>query len=789
MKKQNNFSMIFSIVITVLLVAAHVGAVLAFISAKTFYVVYPELFNNIVVIVLCFFAIVDIVYFISVKNKDLIQKIIVCILALFLSVGGIYGAIVLKKTNEVVGNVVDLGDGEEKTETIGGLFVTYDEKYNTITKLEDLKTISDLTIGAMADTSEVSVITVGVEELAMAGVTSYESKTFTNNTDLLFALIGGDIDVAMVPTMYKAVYRADENVDYTQYLEQMNEFGEFNRDITLSSNTSKKDLSKDPFNVLLIGWSPVIGSTTIGLADAIIVATVNPQTYTVSMMSIARDSYVPISCYGGACDKINSGRSTSIDCFVSTVEDLIGEEIDFYMEINFAGFAILVDCLGGVEINNPVSFELDGTYVPEGNYVATGWQALEFARERHHMPNGDFDRQQHQKEVIMQIAKKFLKHDLTFALDVFNEVTPFVNTNLTIKQLSGVFNMLKATKNYTGVSLFNMLDMHALRITGYADWHYNDSYELPLWIYRLYDGSVSESLAHMQEVMGNYKEINQSSLFSFNVEEPYVREPFFSTSYDEAEIHEGLPAYYINLTSMTYADALVWAANNGATLIPTFISPSDSNYNAALDGMIISQSVAYGKKVAKYPTCNVTVMGNGTVLPKLPDDYSGWDIDRAKNWCKDHNYKYSTEAIETDDADKNGLVYDMNIDGDTIIIKYYVLVVDITIPDFTGMTKEQATAKCNELGITCTFINGEQTEDTEKIGKVYAQSKAKDGTMKTGENIELTIYVEKITPTCPEGYHDDGTGTCVIDNPPTPVQCDPGYHDDGTGTCVVDETD
>lgn len=675
MKNKDTIKNIISIVITVVLVAAHVAMGILIWKATRYYQMYPALFNYILIIVVCIFIIIDIIYFIGFRNKDLVQKIIVSFMAVLLAITGVYGTIVMTKTDELVDNVVEV-ENEEKYETIGGLFVTYDSKYANITTLQDLGTYEIYKVGILTETSADSVSSIGKEKLDEAGV-KYDIKGYTNNTDLLFALIGGEVDIAIFSNAYRAVFKADDNVDYTQYLEQMNEFDEFSKDILVESNKSTKNLSKDPFNVLLIGWSPIIGSTTVGLADAIIVATVNPQTYTVSMMSIARDSYVPISCYGGECDKINSGRGTSIDCFVSTVENLIGEDIDFYMEINFYGFAEMCGLLGGVPINNPVSFELDGIYVPAGEYVADGWQALQFARERHHMPNGDFDRQQHQKEVIMQVAKKFLTHDLTFALDIFNDISEHINTNLTLSQLSSVFNMLTSTKNYTGISLFNMLDMHALRITGYADWHYNDDYELPLWIYRLYQGSIDESLEHMQKVMGNYKTINQEKGFYFSTNEPYVREPFYSLNYDEEEYHETLPIYYINFTNKTYEEVKEWARVNGATLNPTFIGPNDEKYDESLDGMVIYQSIAYGKKVSKYPVCNITVMGNGKRRIKLPD-YSDWGKDgyeRAKQWCVDNEISYEKHArfISKDNPDRivTGELYKLEYNEDTEIVHIY----------------------------------------------------------------------------------------------------------------------
>ena len=755
-----DFQKVFSILTTVLLVAAHVLVVIISTYVFRYYEVYPQVFIDIFIIVICLFVIMDIIFFIGIKHNDLLHKIIICVLSICLVVGESYGISVINKTNEIVDNVVQTDDNEKKYETVSGMIVSYDDKYKSIEKISDLKAVSDFVIGTLAETSDNSLANIALEKLKADGVNDFRTKAYANNTDLLFALIHDEIDFAVFSSMYQAIFKADENVDYTQYLANVHEIEEFSKDIEIASNASKKNLSKDPFNVLLIGWSPVIGSTTIGLADAIIVASVNPQTYTVSMMSIARDSYVPISCYGGQCDKINSGRGTSMDCFVKTVEDLINEDIDFYMEINFSGFADLCGHYGGIEIDNPVSFELDGVYVPAGHYIADGWQALQFARERHHMPNGDFDRQQHQKEVIMKLANQILTHPLSDALEIFNFVSNRLNTNLTLSQLTSMFNMITSTKNYTGLSLFNLLDMHALRVTGYADWHYSDEYELPLWIYRLYDGSVSESLNHMQEVLGNYKEIKQDNGFSFSAKEPYVRDAFYSLSYDEVEVHETLPPFYKNLTSMTYQEALEWANANGATLVPTFIKSKDDGYDEALDGMVISQSVPYGKKISKYPTCNITVMGNGKKKVTIPD-YDGWDLDRAKMWCKDNDLEYSTSVkfISGSKSDKDK-VYDMHYDEDDeeVRIKYY---------DVCG---ENATPNSEGTGCSCASGYANDEKGACVLKKTYKY--VKDGTTKE--------TVESITK--PSWNYEDENTACEWSNDGTTYTCTSHHWDSGTVT-------
>ena len=55
-----------------------------------------------------------------------------------------------------------------------------------------------------------------------------------------------------------------------------------------------------------------------------------------------------------------------------------------------------------------------------------------------------------------------------------------------------------------------------------------------------------------------------------------------------------------------------------------------------------------------------------------------------------------------------------------------------------------------------------------------------DGILEAGEVEAPTSYV--CNPGCQPGYHDDGTGICVLSG------CASGYHDGGNGTCVASGT-
>lgn len=649
-KKKLSKQAIANIVCWVMLGITHVAVILAIALSVRYYAIYPSLFGSVVGIVLCLLIIVDIIYFVGFNHKDMALKIISCVLAVFLLIGGTVGTFVVAKANGIVDEVLD--GGNQKYETFSGTFVSY-KPYNTFASLTDL---AGKKVGVLAETSN-GISYIAKDMLADTKI-DYATVEFKTNAEMVQALIDNEIDAMVITSAYREIYslERDENSPFAKYLEDFNDFSPFEKELKSNSNKKVKNLNTDPFNVLLIGYSRTDIGSTVGLADSIILATVNPQTYEVSMMSIARDSFVPIACYGGEYDKINSGRSTSRACFIETVENFINTgrskenhiDIDYYMELDYLGLVDIVNTIGGIEINNPVEFELDGIYVPAGKYIADGQQVLQFCRERHHMPGGDFDRQQHQKEAIIAIARKFIESgDVNLALTAMHEASQWMSTDLTLNQLTTVFNLLLNTKNYTSMDTFDLVDFQTLRITGDGGIkYYSYSMHLPLWVYLIYQGSFDESMQHVEEVMGKYSSIKQITSFEFSIKEKYERPALYSLSYPDNFMFtpDPMPAYWVDLEGMTLEEAMAWASGNGISLsVGEIIPPGDSRYVAEMQGLICGQSVRYGSLVSEYKTGTVSVMGAGDI--NLDDyyvpDFIGKDVSKVLDWAYDHDIEVS----------------------------------------------------------------------------------------------------------------------------------------------------
>jgi LCP family protein required for cell wall assembly len=126
----------------------------------------------------------------------------------------------------------------------------------------------------------------------------------------------------------------------------------------------------------------------------------------VTMVSIPRDSYVPIPGHGR--DKINAAFAMGgAPLLTQTVERATGLRLDHYAEIGFSGFAGLVNALGGVTLclAEPTSDPLAGIDLPAGCQKLDGRHALGYVRSRD-TPRADLDRMVNQRQFMAALLRR-----------------------------------------------------------------------------------------------------------------------------------------------------------------------------------------------------------------------------------------------------------------------------------------------------------------------------------------------------------------------------------------------
>ncbi|MFJ4832169.1 LCP family protein [Streptomyces sp. NPDC088747] len=140
-----------------------------------------------------------------------------------------------------------------------------------------------------------------------------------------------------------------------------------------------------------------------------------------TLVSLPRDSNVEIPSFvGSESGKTYQGTGREVklnaayaedgpELLVRTVEFNTGLRIDHYVEIGFAGFADIVDSVGGVEIEIPKGGMKDsksGADFEAGKQTLNGEQALAFVRTRYALAGSDLDRTKNQQKFLSALANQ-----------------------------------------------------------------------------------------------------------------------------------------------------------------------------------------------------------------------------------------------------------------------------------------------------------------------------------------------------------------------------------------------
>lgn len=102
------------------------------------------------------------------------------------------------------------------------------------------------------------------------------------------------------------------------------------------------------------------------------------------------------------------GREAGRAATLRAVRNLTGVPIDYFAEVNLAGFFDLAQTLGGVEVclNHAVYDSYSGADFPAGRQRLDASEALSFVRQRHGLDNGDLDRTHRQQAFLSSVMKE-----------------------------------------------------------------------------------------------------------------------------------------------------------------------------------------------------------------------------------------------------------------------------------------------------------------------------------------------------------------------------------------------
>lgn len=194
-------------------------------------------------------------------------------------------------------------------------------------------------------------------------------------------------------------------------------------------------------NVLLLGME---GART----DTIMVASFDPDSKKINLISIPRDTYYPRDDHHSADKKkMNSVYYDEgvAGCEAAVSDILLGMPIHYYVKVKYNGVEKVVDSLGGIPVYVPMNMEYDDIYdspplhirLSKGQQTLGGKKAIQFLRFRKNndgtgYPNGDIGRIKAQQDFMKAAFKKTLSHRLPI---VANTVMKYVKTDIPLTEV------------------------------------------------------------------------------------------------------------------------------------------------------------------------------------------------------------------------------------------------------------------------------------------------------------------------------------------------------------------
>lgn len=502
-------------------------------------------------------------------------------------------------------------------------------------KAESLDDIDDDKLGVLADETSIEGSIIPKEVINKKSLNN-KTENYDSYISMIDALKAGDINYIFLPTNYTIMFGSMEGYEdlstttkviYTQTKKVKKE----------KQDTNNTKPITEPFTVLLMGVdseSEGIGNSSFN-GDSLMVITFNPKNLTTTILSIPRDSYVPIACFPNQRkNKITHAAWKGEECMQKTIENFLDIDIDYYVKINFKGVVQLVDTLGGVDIDVPYNlceqnsnrqWGKNTVYIEQGKQTLNGEQALAFSRNRHPNPSmcsskwtsytsNDFIRGQHQQEVVMALLNKFKSvNNLNTVQKLLDTISNNMNTNMSTAQILSLYNVFKdiSTKNKGG-DMADLLGMQRLYLNGH-DARIIDygGTNLSLYNYVLYDSSIKAVSNAMKENLGE-KTVKHPKKFSFNINNPY-EEIIIGKNETSGDSLTLLPSFIGK--SLSYVNS--FCGSNGIKV----------NVKGSGTGNVISQSVQAGANVEDVKSITVTLSGS-TVNTQKPNKPTTNDDDK-----------------------------------------------------------------------------------------------------------------------------------------------------------------
>lgn len=475
--------------------------------------------------------------------------------------------------------------------------------------LENIQDLTEKKIGIVVDETSIDSYVIGLEIIEKENL---EDKNkiieYTDFSNLVKDLYNKKLDAIIISKNYPSMFRTI--TDYKNIEKETKTIYEKSKTLTKDEiakytgeelvNFNKSDKIDKPFTMLVMGidsTATTLSKNATGNGDALMLITFNPKTLNATILSIPRDTYVPIACFENQKEnKITHAAWNGESCMIKTIENFIGIDIDYYAKINFQGVVKLVNALDGITVDVPVEFcesnskrstkEQNLICLKKGKQKLNGEQALALARHRKTLLTGDLQRGTNQQLVVQGILNKIKTvKSANKLLNVLDTISQSMDTNFTTKQILSFYDIAK--KLFLTSTTSNLITMNQLYLQGASQMIYDEGLGLVLYNYIPNKESLELIIKAMKQNLG-LEEIESIKKMEFSIEKPFKLETIGSNVSSGAETYTLLPSFIGE--SQSYATS--WLNNNGIS-----VNIVEKEVSSGVDGQVIDQSLPQGKRI------------------------------------------------------------------------------------------------------------------------------------------------------------------------------------------------
>ena len=587
--------------------------------------------NLIRYIVMGILGLIDIVILIKLKGKRKKKKTYLSFLIIYSLICAIVGIVI----SYFYGQISSIN--KEQITYTSDLLVMSSNKANTIDDINDMK------IGILNDKKSPEGYIIPREIIKEKKLEDEnEIVEYEDYTSMLVDMYGNELDAVFVPDSYVSMFSGITGYESiatdTKVIISKDKKMKKAATSKIETASSGKDVT-EPFTILLMGidsTEDTLAKNAIANGDTLILITFNPKTLNATMLSIPRDSYVPIACWSGRPEnKITHAAAYGNDCMINTIENYFDVKIDYYAKMNFKGLVRLVDAVGGVEVDVPKQLCTDDSgrmkivCINPGRQVLMGEEALVFARNRKQLAEGTFGRDKHQQQIIMEVINKMKNiRDVSKFMEILNAISANLDTNLTTKQILSFYNVGKdIIKKSLSSDQADLINIQQLYLQGDGQMIYDERAKMVLWDY-VPNKSSRNDVVNAMKVNLELKDHEDITDFSFSINNNYEKKVIGYGPYNSGGRYTLLPDF----TGDTKDQAQATASKLGIKVSFEGIS-----------GTVVSQS---------YPANKRIDLIKDTLVLKLSKSQS--DVEREEKEKKEKEKEKEKEEEKKEETTPSG---------------------------------------------------------------------------------------------------------------------------------------